>query len=301
MKKSLFDQKSTSISIVTMMLAMKAAKEFSKGKLISKTKHHEKFIKLSKKMAPYLPFIEGDDGVLALASSSCKELNQALKENGFDIQLDDFEPPNYGAVGLFRIGGKLLREGTPTRIKDLKGTDHGRNSGAKFSRMFYQKENGSVAMLSRNKKYVIAFSPVDEYFEGIKLFKKSFKILKTFQDQYEGSSTVHSNTLYDNVILPCVDFDESVDIEKYLVGMGIGDGVVSQALQQNQFQFNEVAFEAASATAVTVTRGMGGEKKTNDLVLNGPMIVTVATNDPGPVNIPILSLMLCEDGWGRPS
>jgi hypothetical protein len=190
----------------------------------------------------------------SLAATSADPLNALLKENGFDIRLDPFQPGDIGAVSILDMIVRWINAGKPGAIW----------SGGK-SYPAFQLDSNDVQMYSVPEQTEPLVRLRTESGDDVWLIKPNQAPRSNFEASMLAQRTASSRKeqLYNNrnIVVPNLEIDIQPDMSS-LIGMGIessllGHFMVSQVLQQFKLRMNARGARAKVATAVAVTRGMG--------------------------------------------
>ncbi len=297
MNHEVFNKPSNSISIATIFLAIHKALDFQQltNPLLGGTNIQREVIQHYKRNVSQIPILLRDPSVKCMAGQDHHKLNAFIKENEGTLEFNKITPPDFGVVGLFNILREYDRKAQKTNLVDIEGHDHGEDSGIAFNDMVHHASTNSVSVFSTGGMYRVIITPVDEYYEGFELYKKSLDIMRR-------PNEINSSTLemgYDAVIIPSVSIHHKPDISDLVVRMNIGKAYVSEAKQENVFNMNHKGFKAISITTLKMRKGMTVYK--NPLKLNGSNIITLASNNLGAGNnIPLLSVQSNKDIIGCP-
>lgn len=187
----------------------------------------------------------------AMASSSVKEINRFLKENGFDISLEPFsDPSDFGTASIMDVVAKWCVEGKSEHISFEK------ENKAYFGALV---EGGVTALLSSCHPHPIAHIKCknnDDFFITIADCERESFDLLSYAHEITTKNTVSAE--FDAVHYPMVDHKAEVDISffKEMSFLGTnpttnqkGNYKIKEAKQQTIFLLNESGVKAKSAAA----------------------------------------------------
>lgn len=237
----------------------------------------------------------------SIISPNVSEVNQFLKNKGFDIQLKPFENDDPGNCAIASILDILLK----WKVKGNKSflTVNQQEYPAVFmptneSCKVRGYNNQEVAIIEgeNNDRVYIMKAPQDQPllndFELIEYIKN----IKDQNLKWVGD--------YADMLFPMVDINERVSLD-WLIDLRFPideDTVyrISQALQQTKFQMNEEGAAAQSAVAVAVTRvtSINIPKPRKHLIIDKPFYVWIMRKG---VDIPLFAAYVDEGNWKMPA
>lgn len=193
----------------------------------------------------------------SVASYSANEINRFLKEKGFDIQVSDFSPPDFGVASVMEVLVKWNEEGQNS-VLYVSGKEYPsvvlKSPPVQLLADVERISAPLVRIDTRNPDYtfnlIIPPGPVGDfellhYIEEVKRDRES-GIYAPVPRKYE-------------VEFPKVDLDVKPDIS-WIEGMsarGEGlPGIIGQALQQTIFKLNEKGAFAKSGVSLMTMRSM---------------------------------------------
>lgn len=229
----------------------------------------------------------------SLASWECETINTFLKEKGFDIQLEEFTDGEFGAASVLDVLVKWLIEGEKAEEKTPEGKTF---DAAKLP------ENTVKYYEAKGHTYPIAklLTKEDDHFVYMTMLDKEPDQLDLVSIASKLQNSLKVNDGYANLIFPCVDIDQKVDIEwlKYMetTSKDGRDWYISQALQQTKLRMNEKGARAQSAVAIGVRVTSMPEPK-QDYIINKPFLTWF--DRPG-LSTPLLVGYITEEDWKRP-
>ena len=182
-----------------------------------------------------------DKEIRSWASSNMRELNNILKQEGFDIQL--IEEGDFGVVSILDVLIKWANEGTKSTI--ICPTNNCEYPAIQMEKGFSvystAAHNHPLLCIKTKSNDMVWMTIADQPLEGFPLMDHVNRI--------RASSRSRCST-YTEAIFPMVDLDQKVDI-KWLIGLQLYPSHrISQALQQTKFKMNETGAHAKSAVAI---------------------------------------------------
>jgi len=236
------------------------------------------------------------DNLKRKADRDVSVINAWLKENGFDIQLEQVGGKSFAVASILDVLVEWVNEGTVTQIINDNGT---------YQAVKIKSENDGVQMYANNTAHpfpvvrvetksgdLVFMSVLDSMPDDT--FAITDKVDK-IRDLTKGSPSYEH---FDGVIFPMVDYDRRVDIS-WIEGMATGnstdDWSVGQAVQQTMFRMNEKGARAKSAVGMTF-RGLSLSKN-NWIRIDKPFILWIER--PG-VDLPLFTGVFAEDVWNTP-
>lgn len=181
-----------------------------------------------------------------MASANVDDLNDFLKDKGYDIKLRPLGRGGVGVVTSTEIEGKwagknappITSEGKEYAAFKLKTSEIYEVNGNTVAKIFHDKESGIKVFVAPYAGKVSGLDAGD---------------IANGMTPKAGASR---STDYNAVVLPKVDLNQKVQL-KWLEGMNIGSGnKVDQALAQAKVQMDENGFKAKEGLAVSTSRGI---------------------------------------------
>ena len=222
-------------------------------------------------------------------------INTWLRDNGFNIQLDETRGAEFAVASILNIlvewciPGKEIQMLTKSGIISavhIKDNCSGNISQYKESS---QNPNPIVRLDTKNHDRVF-ITKVGDYdddnFVVSQLVDMAVKNIKlTRLEECEA------------VKFPMVDYDQETDIS-WIEGMAVGpndnDYFIGQAMQQTQFRMNEKGARAKSACAMMTKRGIMAD---STVVIDEPFLLWIQRKG---ISEPLFSGVFAEDSWGKP-
>jgi len=231
----------------------------------------------------------------SIASWHTPEINNFLKEKGFDIELKEFQPGEFGTASVLDVLVKWECEGKHIKWVSAKNKEFDAAKMPNETVDYFTAEghNYPIAkLLTQDNMYSVYMTMLDNEPEQLDLMNIAAKL--------QGS--LEPNDDYESLIFPCVDLDEKVDIS-WLLKMQTSDDTgnsyeISQAVQQTKLRMNEKGARAESAAAVgiSITSAIAPINKP-DYIIDKPFLVWF--DKPG-LSQPLISGYMAEDVWDRP-
>tara|TARA_Y100000310_G_scaffold271105_1_gene285417 strand:+ start:3481 stop:4386 length:906 start_codon:yes stop_codon:yes gene_type:complete len=220
----------------------------------------------------------GEKIIKSLASQNHNELNNFLKENGFDPQFRPIGEDELGLVGILDLLVEWVKEGKVVGIianaqrfpavKMKKSVDIWRAAGAIEPVVCIDtKQDFKVYM-------TVCSAPHDsDNVMDIVTFAKDI------QDSFPHSE-IHPD--YEGVVFPMVDVNQVVELP-WCCGLETYDEggtlwTVTSAVQQNKFRMNQFGARAQSATSMMIARCLADERKP-EYIVDRPFLLWVSRGD----------------------
>ncbi|MBI2030729.1 hypothetical protein HYT05_03835 [Candidatus Kaiserbacteria bacterium] len=232
--------------------------------------------------------------ITSIAALSEIPINEFLKEEGFDIQLDPFPvviPPEraWGAASVLDV---LMKWRVPGKVTTITTSAQTRFPAAKLSDetvRIRRVGNTDVAMIETETADVAYMAMWEKPLEH-------FELLAAVEDLTPEKG---SYTPYEGLVFPMVDLDHQVDIS-WLKGLNTIDdenffNKITQALQQTKLKMNHVGARIKDAVAI------GGMRCTSmpnpPLVIDQPFLFWVMR--PG-LSRPLFAAHITQEHWKDP-
>ncbi len=228
----------------------------------------------------------------SLASKSADEINAFLRKKGFRIQLDRFDPNEFGVASVLDLLVEWEAKGSETQIVTADDTPYPAVRMDK-GHIIYRvaKHRHPVIMIKTKSGDMVHLSIVDDPPKDFDLISLADRLLEPddIDDEHEG------------VIFPMVDLNQEVDIS-WLRGLNTKgvDGrpaIVSQAKQQTKLRMNEVGARAESAAAIGIMR-LGASKPKTVYIIDKPFLVCFTRHG---FSKPLFVGHIGHDDWKKPS
>jgi hypothetical protein len=275
------------------------------SKLLGKTdlqfdansKEQKELIDQYQKLRPSLDKLPEGQILEALASSKVDDINSFLARHGIDGSLRESDDPGaWYAAAVLKLADKWYRaKGKRRDITRGEKTYRGVQLKEGQQVSFYQIEGHPHPVINLwtegegSLVYATKLPEGDEWKKGI----------------FNGSHLAHRLTPrkgvefkrlddYTHVVLPMVDMDVRVDVQ-WLLGLGIEDGRVDQALQAFSLKLNEFGFAAKDGVAMGVSRGMSPPERNYEI--NDTFLFWVTGED---LTLPVLAVVVSPDFWKDP-
>jgi hypothetical protein len=229
--------------------------------------------------------VVGMDCVSSKSSIGADGVNQWLRSEGFDIQLDDVGP-ELCVASVMRVLIEWLYAGNSSVVTGADGKDYEavsmKSNGVTISHVV-QAHKYPVIRVAGKSGETVCMSMIDEMpttQEGMFLKISELDGVRAASHQFEGVS------------FPKIDLDDQPDIG-WISGLGISKGMgVHQAKQQTRFKMDEKGAKVESAAAVSTYRSMASRKVNH--VIDRPFMVWVMRPE---LDFPVFASVVCEDVW----
>lgn len=230
----------------------------------------------------------------SIVSWSIDEINQFLKNHGFDIQLEDNDDPStFGVASVLDVLVEWPEIGALREIVTAKGD---RYEGVRLLKhnVFVQKarchEHPIVQIRTKSGDVVNMTVSDGSPGDGFALMRSIATLRAAMEPDYTRNSAV---------VFPMIDLNQQVSLD-WLLGMVAvrADGSedhISQALQQNKLRMNEVGARAQSAATIAVTRGISVPSP--DVVIDRPFYFWIERQG---LERPLFSAYITEADWKNP-
>jgi|GEM_PF-665070 len=204
----------------------------------------------------------------SIASYSSDKVNAFLRERGFTIQLDPWNPPDFGLASVLDLLIEWPQKGEVTSVRMDDGQEFpGVRLGEQVAQFFDVPEHPNpVACLETKSGDRVYMAMLDQAPDGFDLVAKAQAL----------SNYKRPSNAFGGLIFPMVDLNQEVDIT-WLIGMHtVGDdglpAAIFQALQQTKLKMNEVGARVQSAAAIHLAKSAPGAVKP-DHIINRPFLI----------------------------
>lgn len=236
----------------------------------------------------------------SLASYSTEELNRWLTQEGFNVQLQEFDEEEFGIVSMLDVLVNWLRSGETHTLPTDRGMfpavrmkDGWRDESGQWIDAFVIHESPTyahpVAKVFTQTGDAVYMTIADKEREGFSLLEKIESIkseLNPSRDDIEA------------LIFPMIDLNQEVDISWFRYMWTTGEdgfaGIIGQALQQTKFKMNQHGARAKSAVAFSVSRGISLPPI---IMIDRPFFLWIER--PG-LSMPLFAAYLSEEVWKDP-
>lgn len=226
----------------------------------------------------------------AWASRNITELNQILKNEGFDIRLQE-EEDAFGVVAILKAAVKWKEKAEITEVTY-------NNTMYPAISLQYRKHDCRVTYVEGYAHPVVSvktksndtvyFAIADEVLDGIELQDKVLSLLHAKKKREQRD--------HDSVIVPMVDLNVQNNIE-WLLNLGFVNGrYISQAQQQTKFKMNEKGACAASGVAIAVKEFCGSS--TPAYVIDKPFFAWIVRSG---MQEPYFAAYISPNDWKKPT
>ena len=226
-----------------------------------------------------------ENEIKSFVADNAPELNKILRDNGFDIQLDEKAPFDLGVVTIMDLVAKWIAKAN-SAIVNYEGTEYPA-ALIKHGASIVNNDYGERTLIIRTTTGLCVFIQIaDEEKSGLDLFCHIFE---------QARKMTHSETPCD-AIIPLVDLNEQPDIS-WLIGMSCESPrfTINQALQQNRLKITLDGIHAESAVALGAARGIGLERPR--FVVDRPFNIWLAYGNPELQYFPLFCAYVAPDTW----
>lgn len=238
--------------------------------------------------------VKGMSELENIASWEVAVINKFLKDKGFNIQLKDFQPGEFGTASVLDVLVKWLVEGEHIKEKTSKGKTFDAAKLSETTVEFYKAEGHSdpiAKLLTQDNEYSVYMTSLDSEPNQLDLISIVSGLKRSLKPNYS----------YSGLVFPCVDLDQKVNID-WLLGMETTDkagnlSYISQALQQTKLRMNEKGARGESGVAIGVTIESAPMPKP-DYIINKPFLTWFEKPN---LNNPLLAGYITEEDWKRPA
>lgn len=241
----------------------------------------------------YLKLLVPDE-MKVKASRKISEINEFLKANNFDIQLNDSNngrPADFATAAIFNIAVQWAKTGKITEIN----TNNAKYPAVKINKDFNvfscSAHSQPIVAVSTKTSDTVYITIADKPRSGFELLDYVAKI----KNDTENYNAINIG----RVIFPMVDLNQKVDIS-WLVGMkGAGSldtARIAEALQQTKFQMDEKGAAAQSAVAISFERCFKPQQNTI-LTIDKPFFVWIEREG---LDIPLFAGYIDYVDWKKP-
>jgi hypothetical protein len=230
------------------------------------------------------------------ASQAAAELNKFLKENGFDIELEELGPNEFGAVSILDQLVYWLEKGEKVPIY----TDQSEYPGVQLKKGVSAHEVPGhnypvVSIETKNKeenqgagKAIVHMTILDDPPSGFDLISKTMGLKN-------GGQFVSC----DEVQFPMIDLNLQGELD-WVVGMATQatngqDWSISKGIQQTKFRMDEVGARVQDAVAITLERCCSMSSR---IVIDKPFLLWITKED---LLYPTFTAFLDTDVWSKPT
>ena len=219
-----------------------------------------------------------------IASYSAEEINNFLKENGFDIRLEKFSNNEFGVASILKILMTWLESSSET----IHGGDRANYQGVKIKQniaLFDSPHSlGYIGRITSKEGFDMYLTRITEKPENEeKLFAIAQQLMKTKSDKVAAS--------LDSISFPEVNMDCKPDVS-WLIGMYAGQNIISKALMQTKFTMDKVGAKAEAAAAIGVRKCI--VPSNNNLIFDQPFMAWI--EKPG-IALPTFVAWCDYDSW----
>lgn len=233
-------------------------------------------------------------------SPSHEECNAFLKQEGFDIELEEFRGSNpLGGVCTMHVGVEWEFEGEKTRIylyqedSDEPKVYEAARLESGISYLKSSKHEHPIVEISTKGPEKVYMTIADKALNGLSLFDRVVAI--------SGSMSKDKRAYWEGVCFPMIDLDVQPDLSPLLgltlprtvKGKPAQPYVLEQAIAQVKFKANHLGAQTDAAAA----GGIGIASGPQYVELRKPFFVWKTIPD---LNYPVLAAYVAEDSWKDP-
>ena len=228
------------------------------------------------------------------ASQMAGELNQFLKENGFDIELEEFGPDEFGAVSILDQLVYWMEKGEEVHIYNGQTEYPGVSLEMGVTAHEIPGHNHPVITIhTKNKEDFEEVGDATVYISILDDPPSGFNLIKKAMELQEVTSFVQC----DEVQFPMIDLNLQGELD-WVVGMATQatngqDWRVSKGIQQTKFRMDEVGARVQDAGAMAVAIGMPSPP----IVIDKPFLLWISKKG---LTYPTFTTFLDTDVWSRP-
>lgn len=226
------------------------------------------------------------DEMRSWASTNFDELNTILKNEGFDIRLEQTSDDDVGIVAILKAAIEWKEKAKKINIAHNNTYyDAILLEEAKQGCTVTQPTNYAhpIASVETKSGDTIHFAIADEEAEGFALRDK-IELLRNAQK---------TPTNISSVAVPMVDLNEKQQLD-WLLGLIFDEYVVSEAEQQTKFKMNETGAKVESAAVLVIERCCAPTKR---YTIDQPFFVWIER--PG-MDEPYFTAYVGPEDWGNP-
>jgi hypothetical protein len=276
---------SNTVAIFPILLALDMFKKMGINQFQGTTEAHDELLSL-------LPEARSSQHpptqVKCFVSNKVSELNKILKDNHFDIQLNESQPFDLGVVAIMDLMLRWLSRGEKTSIT-YKRKEYSAVKVTQGASVVRGGGGQEVLMIRTREGVCVFFEKTDEAMHGLQLFNHVFEISRSFRHDEDPCDAV----------LPWVEIDEQPDMSWVL---GLYDpetrSAISQILQQNRLRIGLDGVRAESATAFALSRaGFSMSQSRREFVIKQPFNIWLTNDDHKQKNFPLFAAHVVPKNW----
>lgn len=227
------------------------------------------------------------------ASKLVKEINGFLKEEGFDIQLQEINDPTaFYVASVLKVGVEWVLEAKKRALKVSNASYPGVyiEDAAVWNSPNHQHPIVCLDAKNGDKVYMTI---ADRQLEGPAMLEhlKGLSGSTTMPLQYARE--------FEGVHFPMIQYDEEVDIswiQGMLTNVGKQDWKIAEAKQQTKFRMNEKGAKVESAAAMGIV-ACSARMPTQPVIIDQPFFLWMVRDG---MVLPYFSALLAETHWSEP-
>ncbi len=232
----------------------------------------------------------------SIASADIAEINQFLKDNGFNIQLRNNGRGGFRVASILKIMLKWKKPGTETILETDTGSYPAvymkAENNAEFS-IAKSSNGGNVLMVKAENGDTVYMQPHENAIHGDEPLKE-FKLIEYGKDLVT-QELVSLTSYYEGALFPMVDLDQSSEID-WLLGLAKSSYMISQALYQTKFQMNEKGAIAQSAVALLFERSCHQVRYKPTFKIDKPFYLWIVRDG---VSVPLFAAYIDTGDWKK--
>lgn len=241
----------------------------------------------------------------SIASLNASDINSFLKERGFNIELDPFDPKEgFATATVLKVLLEWVTKGTVSDIYFENKKYPAVSLKEDGNYISYHRIDGHnhpvLGILAKNGDYVY-MSVSDEMLSDFELLKFVSKLSK---DKHESHCFDFKNAQF-----PMITYDEKIDISwickmktfadkdahENFAGSPMG---IAQAKQQTKFRMNEIGAKVESAAAMSIMKCASIPRQKLPLIIDKPFVLWIERKG---VSFPYFAAYFAEDSWKKPN
>jgi len=230
------------------------------------------------------------DELARICTRVAEELRAFFEERGFEFQIDDFGPGEFGVGAVQKMPVKWIEEGSELEVP-IDGEDYAAAQlEAGVSVINIPSHPYPVARVASDGDIMTYMTRLDECPKGLDLLRYGSML---------SSSNFRTSHEYEGVVFPKIDLDVDVNVDwmKHLSTVS-ADGApfrVSKAAQKNRLKMNHKG--ALGESAAYMIMESYGISMTQPLFIDGPFIVWFEKRG---FSFPYFAAYCAQDSWKDP-
>lgn len=231
--------------------------------------------------------------VSSIADINIDKVNKWIKDNGFDIQLQD-RGNDLHVAAFIKVFIEWLNTGENKKISYNKNKYEAIliEDGIVFYDDSTQWGFPIISIPTKNKDIVkltiLDYKKIKEYTDSEHCETDEFFLHYLTKKLNNIRKTSYN---YKGAIFPKVKFD-TVDNLKWIIGLKYGNYLIKEAIQQTKFNMDEYGVKVDSAAAMGLYKCCAPQRK--PVIIDKPFLIWI--NRKG-INVPIFCGKIFEDTW----